>query len=91
MDEKPANWGDTVSAVCTVVKGDYPINIDWALNGKPVANQYNEITIVNTSKRVSLLTIDGVMAHHAGEFTCTASNAAGATSYSATLTVNGIG
>jgi hypothetical protein len=71
------------------LKGDYPIEIEWALNGKPVERQNNEISIVNTSKRVSLLTIDGVQAHHAGEFTCMASNTAGATSYSTLLAVNG--
>lgn len=35
------------------------------------------------------MAIEAVSARHAGEYTCTASNAAGATSYSATLAVNG--
>lgn len=70
IGEGPANWGDTVTATCTVVKGDHPIQIEWALNGEPISRNHYDISIVNTSKRVSLLTIDGVTARHAGEYTC---------------------
>ncbi|KAK2577361.1 hypothetical protein KPH14_003477 [Odynerus spinipes] len=88
MGEGPANWGDTVTATCTVLKGDRPIQIEWALNGEPISNDRSNIWIVNTSERVSLLTIDAVTERHAGEYTCAASNVAGGTSYSASLAVN---
>lgn len=78
-----------MTAPCTVLKGDFPIDIQWALNGQPIGQDHSDITIVSTSKRVSLLTIDGLSARHAGEYTCTASNAAGGTSYSSSLAVNG--
>ncbi|XP_070160077.1 Down syndrome cell adhesion molecule 1 isoform X7 [Polyergus mexicanus] len=87
LSEKPANWGETVTATCTILKGDHPIQIEWALNDQPISHDFSDITIV-TSKRVSLLTIDAVTASHAGEYTCIASNAAGGTSYSASLAVN---
>ncbi|XP_020284791.1 Down syndrome cell adhesion molecule-like protein Dscam2 isoform X20 [Pseudomyrmex gracilis] len=86
--DEPANWGDTITVTCTVLKGDYPIQIEWALNGEPISRDHHDISIVKTSKRVSLLTIDAVTARHAGEYTCTASNVAGGTSYSASLAVN---
>ncbi|CAD1475933.1 unnamed protein product, partial [Heterotrigona itama] len=89
IGEGPANWGDTVTATCTVLKGDHPIQIEWALNGEPISRNHYDISIVNTSKRVSVLTIDAVTARHAGEYTCSVSNAAGGTSYSASLAVNG--
>lgn len=89
IGEGPANWGDTVTATCTVLKGDHPVQIEWALNGEPIPRNHYDISIVNTSKRVSVLTIDAVTAGHAGEYTCSVSNAAGGTSYSATLAVNG--
>lgn len=90
IGDEPANWGEAVSAVCTIVKGDLPIELAWALNGEPItANDRPDITISSTGKRVSLMTIEAVNGAHAGEYTCTASNAAGATSYSATLAVNG--
>lgn len=88
ISERPANWGDTVTATCTMLKGDSPIQIEWALNGEPISHDYSDISIA-TSRRVSLLTIDAVTASHAGEYTCMASNAAGGTSFTATLAVNG--
>lgn len=88
ISERPANWGDTVTATCTMLKGDPPIQIEWALNGEPISHDYSDISIA-TSRRVSLLTIDAVTASHAGEYTCMASNAAGGTSFTATLAVNG--
>lgn len=90
IGEEPANWGDTITVTCTVLKGDHPIQIGWALNGEPISRDHSDISIVSTNKRVSLLTIDAVTARHAGEYTCTASNIAGGTSYSASLAVNGI-
>lgn len=89
MGDEPANWGDAVTATCTVFKGDFPIDIQWSLNGKPISHDYPDITISSSSKRVRVLTIDAVAARHAGEYTCSASNAAGGTSYSASLAVNG--
>jgi len=90
IGDEPANWGDTITVTCTVLKGDHPIQIEWAHNGEPISRDHPDISIVSTSKRVSLLTIDAVTARHAGEYTCTASNVAGGTSYSASLAVNGI-
>ncbi|XP_076544974.1 Down syndrome cell adhesion molecule 1 isoform X44 [Osmia lignaria lignaria] len=86
MADKAVNWGDSVSAVCTVVNGDSPLEISWALNGMPI-DQSHRIS-VTTTKRNSLLSIDSASPSHAGMYTCVASNAAGATSYSAELTVN---
>ncbi|XP_076629351.1 cell adhesion molecule Dscam1-like isoform X27 [Colletes latitarsis] len=89
IGDEPANWGEAVSAVCTIVKGDLPIEVSWALNGEPIStNNHGDISISSTGKRVSLMTIEAVSARHAGEYTCTASNAAGATSYSSILAVN---
>ncbi|XP_071567224.1 Down syndrome cell adhesion molecule 1 isoform X15 [Temnothorax nylanderi] len=89
ISDEPANWGEAVSSVCTVVKGDLPIEVSWALNGEPITKEnYGDISISSTNKRVSLMTIEAASPRHAGEYTCTASNAAGATSYSATLAVN---
>nr|XP_031842375.1 Down syndrome cell adhesion molecule-like protein Dscam2 isoform X1 [Nomia melanderi] len=89
IGDEPANWGEAVSAVCTVVKGDLPIEMAWALNGEPITvKNHADISISSTGKRVSLMTIEAVSDRHAGEYTCTASNTAGATSYSTTLAVN---
>ncbi|XP_018361981.1 PREDICTED: Down syndrome cell adhesion molecule-like protein Dscam2 [Trachymyrmex cornetzi] len=86
--EEPANWGDSISVVCAILKGDLPIEITWALNGEPIRPDRSDINILATTRKNSILSIESVAARHAGEYTCSASNKAGATSYSAALTVN---
>ncbi|XP_053593565.1 cell adhesion molecule Dscam2 isoform X31 [Microplitis demolitor] len=89
IGEEPANWGEQVSAMCSVLKGDQPIEIRWSLNGEPITRQnHPDIIITRTGKKISLLSIDAVTAQHAGEYSCEASNQAGSTSHSATLSVN---
>lgn len=87
--EEPANWGDSISVVCAILKGDLPIEITWALNGEPIRPDRSDINILATTRKNSILSIESVAARHAGEYTCSASNKAGATSHSATLAVNG--
>lgn len=87
--EEPANWGDSISVVCAILKGDLPIEITWALNGVPIRPDRSDINILATTRKNSILSIESVAARHAGEYTCSASNKAGATSHSATLAVNG--
>ncbi|XP_046417323.1 Down syndrome cell adhesion molecule-like protein Dscam2 isoform X4 [Neodiprion virginianus] len=86
--EEPANWGELVSVTCSVIKGDVPIVISWAFNGEPIENDQTDVTIGSTNKKNSVLSIEAVAARHAGEYTCSASNKAGATSHSAALFVN---
>lgn len=90
ITEEPANWGDSISVVCAILKGDLPIEITWALNGEPIGRDRSDINIVATTRKNSILSIESVAARHAGEYTCSASNKAGATSHSSVLTVNGI-
>lgn len=72
---------------CLVPKGDFPIKITWILNGKSVIDLVG-VSVLNTNRRSSQLSIDSVQAHHAGEYVCNATNPAGGTSYAATLNVN---
>lgn len=87
--EEPANWGDSISVVCAILKGDLPIEITWALNGEPIRPDRSDINILATTRKNSILSIESVAARHAGEYTCSASNKAGATSHSTILAVNG--
>ncbi|XP_036142515.1 Down syndrome cell adhesion molecule-like protein Dscam2 isoform X22 [Monomorium pharaonis] len=84
-----ANWGDSVSVPCSILKGDMPMDISWSFNGVPIdTSKDTGITITRISKHLSTLSIDGVSARHAGEYACSASNLAGSVSRSTTLTVN---
>lgn len=90
ISEEPANWGEQVSAVCSILKGDLPIEIRWSLNGELITHlAHPDVTITNTGKKTSVLTIESVTARHAGEYSCVASNLVGSVSRSAILSVNG--
>jgi hypothetical protein len=87
--DEPANSGESVSTVCTVSRGDQPLEFSWYFNGEKLLIQDREGLSISTSKRRSLLEIEAVSANHAGEYTCSVSNEAGATSHSSILAVNG--
>nr|XP_033326668.1 Down syndrome cell adhesion molecule-like protein Dscam2 isoform X36 [Megalopta genalis] len=87
--DEPASWGELVSVTCSVAKGDQPLEISWAFNGTPIDSHHgSDVVVASTNKKNSVLTIESVAARHAGDYTCSASNRAGATSHSAQLTVN---
>lgn len=86
--ENPANSGDVIMANCLVLKGDLPIEIFWTLNEKPI-EEIHGVSVTNM-KRSSQISIESVYSEHAGEYTCSANNTAGFSSYSAVLNVNGI-
>ncbi|XP_068973105.1 cell adhesion molecule Dscam1 isoform X31 [Bombus flavifrons] len=89
VNEEPANWGEQISTVCSILKGDPPIEIRWSLNGEPITRaSHPDITVTKSGKKTSLLIIESVTAHHAGEYTCVASNLVGSVSRSAVLSVN---
>lgn len=96
--EEAANAGEMATVQCAVIKGDLPLKIVWSLNGRPIEagrvsgdHGYNspDIVVSRGSKRISTLTIDSVAARHAGEYKCAATNAAGSTSHTSVLSVNG--
>lgn len=87
--DDPLNSGEMLSVSCTIVKGDFPVNLTWTFDDIPVDSSRQDVNII-TNKRVSFLSIDSVAARHAGRYKCTASNAAGSDSHTAVLSVNGI-
>lgn len=87
--EEAINSGEIISAVCTINKGDFPLNITWTLNDQNVGNMKG-ITVLRTNKRISQLSIDDVQASHSGTYRCIVENDAGVSHHEALLRVNGI-
>ena len=80
--------GQVVQIACEVASGDEPISIQWNLQGDIVpSDPAISTTMLGTHK--NLLTIASVNYQHIGTYTCTATNPAGSTSYSAELKGNG--
>ena len=80
--------GQVVHIACVVATGNEPTSIQWSLQGKIVSSD-PAISTTMLGTRTSLLTIASVNYQHIGTYTCTATNAAGSTSYSAELKGNG--
>ncbi|XP_040165858.1 Down syndrome cell adhesion molecule-like protein Dscam2 isoform X9 [Anopheles arabiensis] len=93
--EEQVNQFDMVSTMCTVNKGDMPIDIAWEFTptfpspGKARKLYTNDgVLISRTSTRISMLSIDSVRDRHSGNYTCHAKNQAGLVEYTAVLFVN---
>jgi hypothetical protein len=82
-----------VSAMCTVNKGDLPLEISWihadtsGIERRLVTN--DGVVVTRTNQRISMLSIEAVKARHRGNYTCMAKNKGGATQHSAVLYING--
>jgi hypothetical protein len=88
------NLDDTVSAVCSVTKGDVPMKLWWTFKSDLEDHAYNLTTndgvvITRNNQKVSMLTIEAVKARHRGNYTCHAQNRAGVTQQSSYLSING--
>ena len=80
--------GQPVTIQCNVIDGDLPMTMRWMFHGGEFSSQMG-VTTFRLNPRVSLLSIDAVAAAHAGDYTCTAENAAGSVNHTATLLVQG--
>ncbi|KRF98102.1 uncharacterized protein Dwil_GK22019, isoform BM [Drosophila willistoni] len=86
--DEASNSGETAGIQCTVIKGDLPINITWALNNQTLNTGDFDVAIGRMSSKSSTLNIDYIAAEHRGVYTCLARNQAGESSFSAELKVN---
>lgn len=86
---------DSVTATCTIIRGDLPAQIWWTLSDSYESlAEYNistndGIMITKAGNKVSLLNIEAVKARHRGNYTCYAKNKAGITMHSAYLAISG--
>lgn len=86
----PVNFGESASVQCLVTTGDFPIGFHWFFNGRRINDAVYDVSMVKLGKKISALSIDVVRAHHAGNYTCMATNRAASVNHSAELIVNGI-
>lgn len=92
--EEEVNFDDSVTATCTITKGDLPMAIWWRFNEDGDNVGFNLTTndgifITRHMQKVSMLAIDAVKARHRGNYTCYASNKGGFVQHSAHLAING--
>ncbi|CAH1168788.1 unnamed protein product [Phyllotreta striolata] len=81
--------GMRAAITCQIMEGDLPITFRWERNGKVVSNNAALGTLIRRiDEFASSLIIDQVTSAHSGNYTCIASNVAGAEKYAVPLTVN---
>ena len=80
--------GEYAQVSCVISSGDLPLTITWSLQGVSVQGE-SGITTAPMGRRASFLSIQSVGSQHSGVYTCTARNAAGNSSYSTSLMING--
>ena len=86
LGTEPINAGDMISIYCTVSKGDLPLNISWFFNGQLISKKES---ILRSSQRISIMSIEDVQYRHAGLYTCQVSNLAATSNMSTQLRING--
>lgn len=89
FEEVPSR-GESVQINCYVTKGDVPVKFSWTFNGEPITSQLFSVEISPYGKKSSILTIESVDKSHIGNYSCTASNRAGASSFLTELFVKGM-
>lgn len=92
--EEELNLDESVSATCSVTKGDLPLNIWWTFHSDHENSSENlttndGIVIIRASQKISTLGIEAVKARHRGNYTCIVQNRAGIAAHSAYLAING--
>jgi Immunoglobulin domain len=93
--EEDINLDDSVTAMCSIIKGgDSSLKIWWKFFPNDRNQEYNlttndGIVMTKPSQKISILAIDAVKARHRGNYTCFAKNNGGTSQFSAYLNVNG--
>lgn len=88
------NLDESVSVVCSILKGDTPLKIWWTFN-EDVNSPHQNLTsndgvvISRNSQKLSVLAIEAIKARHRGNYTCHASNKGGTTQTNAYLAIHG--
>ena len=83
--------GTSAQVQCFVSEGDTPLQITWAFHGTDMTTRTQSgVSTMKLGQKSSVLMIDSVTSEHAGNYTCTARNAAASANYTAELIVNGL-
>lgn len=79
--------GHRTQVSCTILSGDFPIDITWHKDGRPLTQEPDVQQQVH--QFVNSLFFSKLAARHSGHYTCIARNAAAQTNYTAKLIIKG--
>lgn len=79
-----------MQVICAVRRGDPPLTLTWYKDGTPLAQDTPQgLTLSPFDQYSSALILSHALAHHSGNYSCQAANAARTAAYSATLVIKG--
>ncbi|XP_067138843.1 cell adhesion molecule Dscam2-like [Centruroides vittatus] len=82
---KKISEGETITILCSVTKGEKPLQFQWLKNGI-ILNNDKKIEI-NTGRENSILSIADVNSKDSGNYTCVVNNRVDKSNYTAALVV----
>ncbi|XP_039278210.1 Down syndrome cell adhesion molecule-like protein Dscam2 isoform X4 [Nilaparvata lugens] len=77
--------GHRAQVSCTIISGDFPVDISWYKDGRPLTQEPDVQQQVH--QFVNALFFSKLGAHHSGHYTCIARNAAAQTNFTAKLII----
>lgn len=79
---------DILELLCTVKRGDPPLNFRWLHNGRDVTQSKHRVTTLGSSSHLSIGKIE---TEDVGNYTCIVSNSMGSNEVTANIVIEGIG
>lgn len=88
---KSLHRGQRYNIMCTVVRGDLPVDINWFKDGRPLSasDAASHVQIKQLDPYSSTLTFGSLQLAHRGVYTCEATNEAGKANQSSALVIHG--
>ncbi|RWS27171.1 neural cell adhesion molecule L1-like protein [Leptotrombidium deliense] len=85
--------GQRYNTLCSVIKGDPPVMIEWHKNGRPITKASNDpqfagINIAHVNEYSLSLSFDSLRPEHSGNYSCMANNVAGTVAHNATMVIH---
>lgn len=89
LPSESVDEGSYVQLTCIASSGDTPFDFRWSLDGEPVVSSAPGTLVSRVSPQTSLLILASVALRQAGNYSCHVTNAAGRSSSSVQVKVNG--
>lgn len=97
MFPKSLHEGQRYNVLCTVIKGDAPLEIEWLKDGVPLFAEKSSskstpthlkgVTVSQVTEFSSMLNFASLRSEHAANYTCRATNVAGSFNHTAQMII----
>lgn len=87
---KSLHQGQRYTILCSVSKGDLPVEIRWYKDGQSIkVPDFPGINVIHVSQFSSNLVFESLRPDHRGNYSCEASNGAGSVTFNGSMIIHG--